>query len=60
MYKYFVSYHYSNGVIAGFGHLESEMPGKITGIEDIRNLAKSIERDFGVTNVIIINYRLFD
>lgn len=60
MYKYFVSYHYTNGTGFGFGHCQGDLDYKIDGIEAIRRLAKSIEEENNLENVVILNFKSFD
>jgi hypothetical protein len=58
--RYFVSYNCTDGINTGFGHTETTCNFKIKGIEEIRVIAKDIEEKFGVENVIIISFKLFD
>lgn len=50
--RYFVSYSHRRG----FGHAEVPFEGLIKGIEDIRTIAKEIEKSANVKNVIILNF----
>lgn len=44
----------------GFGNTELTLDGKITGIDILRKIARNIERDCFVKNVVILNFRLFE
>ena len=50
--RYFVSYSHRRG----FGHAEVPFEGLIKGIEDIRTIAKEIEKEIKVKDVIILNF----
>ena len=58
MYHYFVSFsHVANGNI-GFGNTELMLDGKITGMDILNKIARNIERDCFVKNVVILNFQL--
>lgn len=50
--RYFVSYSHKRG----FGHAEVPFEGLIKNIEDIRTIAKEIEKEIKVKDVIILNF----
>ncbi|RKO61809.1 hypothetical protein Cdeb_01304 [Caldibacillus debilis GB1] len=62
MYKYFISYSVAYGYGFGFGHTETHTDFQIRGIDDIRRISRSIEKDFNYPqgSVVIINFKLFD
>ena len=56
MYRYFVSFsHVTNGNL-GFGNTDL----KITGIDILKKIARNIERDCFVKNVVILNFQLLE
>lgn len=60
MYHYFISFsHMTNGNL-GFGNTDLTLDGKITGIDILNKIARNIERDCFVKNVVILNFRLFE
>lgn len=60
MYRYFISFaHVINGNI-GFGNTELVLNGKITGMDMLKKIARNIEKDCFVKNVVILNFRLFE
>lgn len=60
MYHYFISFsHMTNGNI-GFGNTVLALDGKITGMDILCKIARNIERDCFVKNVVILNFQLFE
>lgn len=60
MYRYFISFaHVINGNI-GFGNTELVLNGKITGMDMLKKIARNIEKDCFVKNVVILNFQLFE
>jgi len=66
MYKYFISFSYSNNNGINFGNGIYELRTPITSIENIKEVEKDIETYFvkkrmSFPSVIILNYRrIFD
>lgn len=56
MKKYFISYAHSRG----FGASEFYINHPISDYEDLRGIAKIIEREENVHGVVIINFRRFE
>lgn len=56
MKKYFISYSHSRG----FGASEFYRDRPISDYEDLRVIAKIIEREENVHSVVIINFRRFE
>lgn len=62
MYRYFISYYISSGNGSfGFGNTETQINREITSVDDIRAIARSLEKDNNspTGSVVILNYRLF-
>jgi hypothetical protein len=60
MYHYFISFsHVTNGNI-GFGNMELVLDGKITGMDMLNKIARNIERDCFIKNVVILNFQLLE
>lgn len=60
MYHYFISFsHVTNGNF-GFGNTEFTLNEKITGIDMLKKIARNIERDCFVKNVVILNFQLLE
>lgn len=60
MYRYFVSFsHVTNGKL-GFGNTDLTLDRRITGIDILKEIARNIERDFFVKNVVILNFQLLE
>ncbi|MCA0980222.1 hypothetical protein [Exiguobacterium aestuarii] len=62
MEKYFISYNYANRTGSGFGCTQTLIDRKITDIDVVREIAKSIEKDYGFDSgsVIILSFQRFD
>lgn len=62
LYKYFISYSFAFGNGMGFGNTETHTDFKIRGIDDIKKISRSIEKDFNYPegSVVIMNFKLFD
>lgn len=62
MERYFISYSYVSRTGSGFGSTETVLSTKITDINVIIAIAKSIEEDYGLESgsVIILNFQRFD
>lgn len=60
MYRYFVSFsHVTNGKL-GFGNTDLTLDRRITGIDILKEIARNIEKDFFVKNVVILNFQLLE
>lgn len=60
MYCYFVSFsHVTNGKL-GFGNTDLTLDRRITGIDILKEIARNIEKDFFVKNVVILNFQLLE
>jgi len=57
-YDYLISYSYSNEKYSGFGNLTTTSNKKISRKKDIADIAKGIENEWKVSNVVILNYIL--
>lgn len=62
MERYFVSYSYSTPHRFGFGHTETTIDRKITGIDVIKYISGEIEKTFGYPkgSTVILNFQRFD
>ena len=66
MYKYFISYEYTNDTVFGFGNCMIIRDKPITDIEDTKTISKDLESgDVGKTlpddsRIIILNWRRFE
>lgn len=59
--KYFISYsHTSDGDGFGFGNCDIVLEGKVHEYKTIKELNKYIEQQYGLSNVVILNWRRFE
>ena len=58
MYRYFVSYHYTDKKNFGFGSCECETKKKIEDYEHINNIREIIKKQTRSDEIIILNYKL--
>lgn len=58
MFRYFVSFQYTNRNVSGFGNAEIVVDKEVSGINDVRAMAKKVEEDHGLAgeSLVILNY----
>lgn len=62
MERYFITYNYVTKTGSGFGNSETTINAKITDMDVLRAIAKSIEEDYGFDegSVVILSFQRFD